>query len=250
MFTIMQPWQPRAGSHSIYDVHDHHENAAPLVADFLAPHDVATLRMVCRTWRATLDKSSCSVLAAAFAAPSRAGGLAANVRSLSLAPPVRCAGAAAGYALRPAAPRCGWVRDLAAVLPALASLQIHCGLPGLEDLHHLSEAAQLRHLTLVEFPFTAAAGGRGGRGGGGGGGGSDAERALRRAVGGCSKLRTLCIQSSVVSGQMHEHAPRSLRACLASHPTLLGPHQAKGFPVTPSAPAPVMRRRLPASIGP
>jgi hypothetical protein len=81
------------------------------------------------------------------------------------------------------------VRELAAALPCLSSLQVSCRAPGLDDLNHLSRIAQLQHLTLLDAPF--------------GGGGNDAsggedDPLLRRAVGRCGALRTLCVHSDTV----------------------------------------------------
>jgi hypothetical protein len=195
-------------------------DAAPLLCDYLAPPDVAQLRLVCRDWRAAVDKRTTHLAAFAPPPPDASRGLLWGVRTLSCALPPLQGGATAprggggggyggggsGTCCRATAPRGWWVAQLAAALPDLASLQLQCSLPGVDDLRHLSRLAGLSHLTLLECPLAHEYDDSGSDGSNGSGrsGGSAAARAVVR----CAALRTLCLQSTA--------QPMCLRSDLAA----------------------------------
>jgi len=183
-------------------------DVAPLLSSYLlTTADLAQLRLVCRAWRVAMDKATTRL--AVYAPPPLPGvssstgprssrskassGLLAHVHALSCALPVQIAIHAGGAHCRAAAARSRWGLQLARALPGLSSLQLQCSVPGIDDLHQLSRLRQLQHVTLLDFPFNAAAA----PGGGADGVGSGAM--IHSTVGRCSSLRTLCLQSDLVS---------------------------------------------------
>lgn len=187
-------------------------DVAPLLCEYLSRQDVPRLRLVCRSWRASVDKRTTSLTAFAPPPVGRGGTTACpltyGVHTFSCVLPVsgpRSGGGGGGPKHGPRGPafywppaesavRSHWVRRLSAGLPNLSSLRLQCSMPGVEDLHHLSRLGHLRHLTLLDFPFGGASGG-----GAAGGTSSTKNGNLERSVGRCRGLRTLCLHSETAS---------------------------------------------------